>query len=47
MIVASFAERPTIIAKFATQCGLEQLLPAALWRKVNPPPRRAELVRIP
>lgn len=46
-VVASFVQEPGAVARVAARLGLARVLPPALWRKIQPPPRRAEMVRMP
>ena len=46
-VVASFVEPPGRIASVAAAMGFDRVLPPALWKKLHPAPRRAEMVRMP
>ena len=46
-IVATFTEKPGLIALAASYLGLNRVLPAVLWHKIDRTPRKAEIVRMP
>ena len=46
-VVASYVQQPSVIARAAGYLGLDRVLPPLLWKKIQPAPRRAEVVRMP
>ncbi len=46
-VVARFVQQPGPIARLAAYLQLNRVIPAVLWRKLDPPPRRADMVRMP